>query len=166
MSADDFEVPADIVERVNNARDHAKPIVVGYVADDGQPVLTLRGSVHFHSGDELGLWIRHAKGDLVTSIARNPKVALLYRDNGDLSTYTFLGDARVCDDEPTRARVYDASPTAERDHDPERAGAAVVIRLNVVEGGSLTGDRPRICVRRPGARVWSPLYWRPEDGER
>ena len=108
------------------------------------------------------MWIRHAKGDLVTSIRQHPKVALLYRDNEDLTTYTFIGEARVCEDEPTRARVFEASPTAERDHDPERAGAAVVVRLNVVEGGSLSGEKPRVCVRRDGARVWSPLYWREE----
>lgn len=157
-----FTVPADIVDRVNHARERARPVVVGYVSEDGQPVLSLRGSVHFHGPDELAMWIRHAKGDLVTSIRRNPKVALLFRDNDDLSTYTFLGDARVCEDEETRSRVFEAAPTAEQDHDPERAGAAVVIRLNVVEGGSLSGDRPRLCLRRESARVWSPLYWREE----
>ncbi len=162
MGETTFVVPADIVERVNMARERARPVVIGYVAEDGQPVLSLRGSVHFHSGDELAMWIRHAKGDLVTSIRQHPKVALLYRDNEDLTTYTFIGEARVCEDEPTRARVFEASPTAERDHDPERAGAAVVVRLNVVEGGSLSGEKPRVCVRRDGARVWSPLYWREE----
>lgn len=164
MGGDAFDVPKDIVDRVNRARDEAKPVVVGYVGEEGQPVLSLRGSVHFHSEDELAMWIRHAEGDLVTSIARHPKVALLYRDNEDLATYTFLGDARICEDEATRERVYRESPTAERDHDPDRTGAAVVIRLNVVEGGSLTGERPRVCVRRAKARVWSPLYWRPEGG--
>lgn len=158
-----FTVPADIVERVNAARDRSQPVVVGYVAEDGQPVLSLRGSVHFHSDDELAMWIRHAEGDLVRSVRRNPRVALLYRDNQDLTTYTFLGEARVCEDEVTRNQVFEAAPTAERDHDPERAGAAVVVRLDVVEGGSLTGDRPRVCLRRAQARVWSPLYWREEQ---
>jgi hypothetical protein len=152
-------IPDDVAQRVNSARDSSKPIAVAYIAPDGFPVLSLRGSVHVHSKDQLALWVRHAEGDFVRSIRENPKVSLLYRDNEDRTTYTFSGLAHIEDDEAIREKVFAASPTAEQDHDPDRKGAAVIIDLRHIEGGTVAVRGPQVLEKAtPEVRIWSQLY--------
>lgn len=153
------QIPEDVVARVNAARDAGKPLALAYVAPDGFPVLSLRGSVHVHSKDQLAMWARHADGDFVRAIRQNPKVALIYRDNDDRSTYTFSGLAHVEDDEAARDRVFSESPKGERDHDPDRDGAAIVIDLRHVEGGVVSVRGPQVVERAtPETTIWSQLY--------
>lgn len=127
----------EMVERVDSALASGKPIVVSYVAD-GRPRMSLRGSTHVHRPDQLALWVRKSAG-LVEAIARNPAVGLLYRDSDTRTTYVFSGSARVAADAETRTAVYDASPQAERDHDPERKGFAILVDLDEVTGGTVGG---------------------------
>lgn len=129
----------EIVERVNSALASRKPIVVSYVASDGRPRMSLRGSTHVHAPDQLAIWARKSEGGLVEAIKTNPAVGLLYRDSDSRTTYVFSGRARVASDEETRRAVYDASPEPERDHDPERNGVAVLIDLDEVSGGTVGG---------------------------
>lgn len=161
MGADTSSVviPEAVAARVNAARDAGKPITVAYVAPDGFPVVSLRGSVHVHGPRQLALWARHADGDFVRAIRANPKVALLYRDNDERTTLVFSGLAAVSDDEAVRERVFTESPTGEQDHDPDRKGAAVVIDVRYVEGGTVGPDGARYLAR-DGAdtRIWSQLY--------
>ena len=42
--------------------------------------------------------------------------------------------ARVSADETERGRVFESAPKAERDHDPDREGVAVIIDLDRIEG--------------------------------
>jgi hypothetical protein len=153
-------IPDEVASRVNAARDAGKPITLAYVAPDGFPVVSLRGSVHVHGPGQLALWVRHADGDLIRAIRVNPKVSLLYRDNDDRTTLVFSGLARVTDDAAERNRIFDESPTGERDHDPERTGAAVVIDLRYLEGGSVgpSGSRFHHHDGAADTRVWSRLY--------
>lgn len=153
-------IPEDVARRVNEARNAGKPMVLCYIAPDGRPVASLRGSVHVHSDDQLGIWVRHAQGDLVKAVAQNPNVTLLYRDSDDRTTFTFNGRAAVSDDETVRKQVYDDSPEGEADaHDPEHRGAALVIDLDSLEGGQVGVKGPQVSVRfSPDARIWSPLY--------
>ncbi len=155
-----FQIPEDVVRRVNEARDANKPMVLCYIAPDGRPVASIRGSVHVHGDDQLAMWVRHAKGDLAQSIAENPWVTLLYRDNDDRTTFTFNGRARIDDDEAVRARVYDESPEGEaKAHDPEHNGAAMIIDLDSIEGGNVRVKGPQVTVRASEeTRIWSPLY--------
>lgn len=150
----------EVAARVNAARDAGKPITLAYVAADGFPVVSLRGSVHVHSPHQLALWARHADGDFVRSIRTNPKVSLLYRDNDERTTLVFSGLAHVSEDEAVRERVFTESPTGEQDHDPDRMGAAVVIDLRYLEGGTVGPSGARFLSHDGGddTRIWSQLY--------
>lgn len=132
-------IPQSIADRVNNALADGKPIVVGYVTPDGRPILSLRGSTHVHSDDQLAIWVRHAHGGLIQSVAANPQVMLLYRDSQERTTFLFSGRGRVAEDEAIRRAVYEGSPKVEQDHDPERQGAALIIDLDKVQGGTVGG---------------------------
>jgi Pyridoxamine 5'-phosphate oxidase len=132
-------IPPEVAKRVNSALADAKPIVVGYVTADGRPTLSLRGSTHVHSDDQIAIWVRHAQGGFIQSVAGNPQVCLLYRDSQERTTFVFSGRAHVADDEPTRETVYDAIPQVEKDHDPERSGAALIIDIDRLQGGTVGG---------------------------
>jgi general stress protein 26 len=145
--ADTSEVEPGIVlselatTRINSALAEARPVAVSYVDSEGRPHLSLRGSVQVYSPDQLSIWVRHAEGGIVEQIAKNAHVALLYRNSDTKSTYTFMGRARVDEDEAVRKTVYDNSPEPERNHDPEMHGAAVIIDLDVAKGFTIGGDR-------------------------
>jgi hypothetical protein len=124
---------------VNGALASKRPIAVSYVDSDNQPHLSLRGSTHVHSADQLAIWVRHAEGGLAGAIRSNPAVSLLYRDSDSRTTYVFSGRARIEDDSAVREAVYLACPEVERDHDTERTGVAVLIDLDQVKGGTVGG---------------------------
>jgi hypothetical protein len=137
-------LPAALRRRMDNALVERHPMLMSYVGEDGQPVLSFRGSVHCHGDDQLALWVRSAEGGFVQAIRRNPRVALMYRDEDAKATYQFQGRARVVDDPQVRQRVFDAAPPAERAHDFAMLGAAVLVDLDRVEGYAGLGPQGQV----------------------
>jgi Pyridoxamine 5'-phosphate oxidase len=127
------EVPLVIRGLVNDALGNNTPLCLAYVNADGEPVLSLRGSLQFHGPRQISAWIRNPKGGLVAAIAANPKVALLYRDNDRLITMTIKGLAHIEPDEEIRGQVYDLMPEVEQTHDPARAGACLIIDIKSIQ---------------------------------
>lgn len=129
-----IELTADMVQAVNSALENGKPVIVSYVDPDGQPHLSFRGSTHAHAPDELAIWVRDPQGGLLAGVERNPRLTLLYRDPQTRTMLLFYGRARVEASEEAGRMVYDQSPEAERQRDPERKGKPLVIQLDRVEG--------------------------------
>jgi hypothetical protein len=132
---------------VDNALALGLPMSVAYVDADGQPVLSLRGSVQVYGDHQLCIWVRNASGGLVTALARNPRLSLLYRDSRTRTTLIFQGRGHVETDEAIRARVFERSPEVEQNHDPARNGAAVLIDVTRIQG---TSPRGPVRYERPG----------------
>jgi hypothetical protein len=94
--------------------------------------------------DQLALWVRNANGGMLRSLQKNPKVALMYRDEDSKATYQFQGRARVTTDESERRRIYDASAQVEQAHDFAQLGVALIIDLDCVEGYAGLGPAGQI----------------------
>lgn len=124
----------ELKKLVDNALATRHPMMVAYVDALGQPILSFRGSTQSFSDDQLALWVRNSDGNFLNAIGKNPKVALMYRDEETKATYQFQGRARVSTDEAVRQRIYARMAEAERNHDPARAGVALLIDLDRVEG--------------------------------
>ncbi len=124
----------DIRKLVDSALATRHPMMVAYVDPSGQPILSFRGSTQSFSEDQLAIWVRNSDGNFLNAIARNPKIALMYRDEDTKATYQFQGRARVSTDEAARNRIYAGMAEAERNHDPARTGIALIIDLDRVEG--------------------------------
>src|SRR5262249_56542095 len=75
-----IELTDEIREHVNGALMSGHPMIIATVDPDGQPKLSFRGSTQVFSGDQLGFWGRNAEGTTLTSIAANPRVALMFRN--------------------------------------------------------------------------------------
>ena len=123
-----------IKDSVNGALGVKNPMLVSYTDESGQPVLSFRGSTQILSDDQLAIWVRNPDGSFIRSIAKNPKVAFMYRDEGTRCTYQFQGRTHVDTDPAVRAQVYDAMAQVERDHDFARVGVALIIDLDLVQG--------------------------------
>src|SRR5215469_7052443 len=120
---------------INDASANKCPIVLAYVDESGQPSLSFRGSTHAYSDDQLAIWLRNAEGGLTKAIAKNPKVALMYRDNAPTGgMFHFHGRARITTDPRERKEIYDAAPENERNHDLDMEGGAVIIDIDFLQG--------------------------------
>ncbi len=136
----ELSLTPELKDLVNNALTSRHPILIVAVQENGQPVLSYRGSTHVYGDRELALWSRHADGNFIRSIQKNPRVNLFYRDADTRTALQFQGRAHVVTDEPTRSQVYEGSPENERNSDFARLGHAVIVDLDRVEGG-LNGGR-------------------------
>jgi len=81
---------------------------------------------------------------MLRALQKNPKVALMYRDEDTKATYQLQGRARVTTDEAERYRVYNASAMVEQAHDFAQLGVAVIIDLDRVEGYAGLGPAGQI----------------------
>jgi hypothetical protein len=158
MSTDTLtnRIPDFVAPKVNAAREEGKSLSVAYVDPDGRPVLTLRGSVTLFNDHQACLWLRHADGEMARALAKNPNIALLYRDDDLRTTYTFQCVARIETDTDARNRIFELTPPDEQRHDPERTGAAVLIEIDHFM--AMYGGMPNVPRRIPlDLRIGEPV---------
>ncbi len=131
-------MPDHVRAAIDDALANNTPLVLAYTGPDGSPHLSLRGSVQTAGPLLLTLWARKPEG-LVEAVAADPRVTLLYRNSPTRTTLTVSGRARVVTDEAERHRIYELAPEVEQRHDPGRAGVAVAIDVDRVQGTSPHG---------------------------
>ena len=136
-------IPPGVRPLINNARVNETPILVAHTDENGNPVLTFRGSIQVWNDTALCAWIRQASGGLVRSMAKNPAVSLAYRD-GPRAMFLMNGRARIESDEAIRNRVFEMIPESEQNHDPARKGAAMIIEIDRMQGFSTGGEAVRM----------------------
>jgi pyridoxamine 5'-phosphate oxidase-like protein len=124
---------------INGALANSTPIVVAYADENGQPILSLRGSTQVYGDTQLCIWVRNAEGGIVKAMARNPRVSLLYRDSRSRTTLIMQGRGHVETDAAVRDRVFNLAPEVEQNHDPNHRGAALIIDLTQLQGTTVRG---------------------------
>ncbi len=114
-------------------RNHADgwDCTVGTVDKDGQPQLSLKGSVMVYDAETLAYWER-AKRTALDNVATNPKVTVLYNNMTDRIRWRFYGNAEVHEAGAIRDDVMSRTVEAELERDPERTGVAVLIKVNKI----------------------------------
>jgi hypothetical protein len=133
----ELKLSAALKETVNTALERGRMISVAYVSPDGRPELSFRGSVQAYGDTELAIRVRNPEGGILKAVTSgHPHIALLYGELGAQSKafVTFRGRGRVDSSESVRRKVYDDSPTIERNMDKDRKGVALIIDLDSVEG--------------------------------
>jgi len=132
----ELKLSADMKHAINSAAESGKAIVIAYVDESGAPQVSYRGSTQAYSDTQLAVWVRNPRGRILASTSRNPAVALIYGnfDPNARGFMTFRGRAHIDESAETRRRVYEQSPEGERNLDKERAGVALIIDLDSVEG--------------------------------
>jgi predicted pyridoxine 5'-phosphate oxidase superfamily flavin-nucleotide-binding protein len=110
----------------------------------GSPQISPKGSVMVFDAGRLAYWERAGRTALA-NLHDNPKVVIYYRNpakteqfpNG--AVWRFYGKAEVLTEGAERDQVYDRAIPGERDKDPEKKGAAVMIRVERITdlGGNI-----------------------------
>ena len=124
---------------INGALRNNTPMSVAYVDEDGKPNLSLRGSVQVYSPTQLSIWVRNRTGGLPKAIAKNPNVALLYRDSNSRSTVVVQGVGHIETDPEITRRVWDLIQDVEQKHETRESGCALIIDVKRMQGGTPRG---------------------------
>jgi Pyridoxamine 5'-phosphate oxidase len=132
-------LPEFVRGTINAALANSTPMVVAYVDENGQPVLSLRGSTQVYSDTQLCIWVRNAEGGIVRAMAHNNRVSLLYRDSRSRTTLILQGRGHVETDPEVRERVFSLAPEVEQNHDPAMRGAALIIDITQLQGTTVRG---------------------------
>ncbi|MPZ99030.1 MAG: hypothetical protein GEU80_06770 [Dehalococcoidia bacterium] len=75
-------------------------------------------------------------------MANNPRITMLYRNPTTRLSWQFFGRGQITSDEAQRTAIYDNSPEVERNADPERKGAAIIIDIDrVISRGQVLMER-------------------------
>ena len=114
-------------------RNHADgwSCTVGTSDKDGQPQLSLKGSVMVFDSETLAYWER-AKRSALENVAANPKVVVLYNNMKDRIRWRFYGVAEVHESDAIREEVMARTVQDELDRDPDRLGVAVLVKVNKI----------------------------------
>ena len=67
--ADKLDLTAhDIPAALDTALERGRQVALAYVDENGDPVVSFRGSVHVHSPQQLAIWVRKPDSGLTRSI--------------------------------------------------------------------------------------------------
>ena len=122
-------IESEMRELVNNALSDRLPCIVGTSSSDGEPQISLKGSVIVYSDDTLAYWER-TKRTALSNVQENPKIVIFYRNPEKRINWRFHGTASVVESGSVREDVMSRTPQPELDRDPERTGVAVLVKLD------------------------------------
>ena len=122
---------AEFKDAVDVALDNGTPCLVATASAQGEPNVSLRGSMMVLDREHLAYWDR-THGRQLEHVSENPHVVVFYRDPARRNTWRFYGQATVLADGPVREEVMGRVVEREMARDPERKGVAVLIRVDRV----------------------------------
>jgi general stress protein 26 len=127
---------------VDNALANGSPCILATVSADGEPDIGYKGSMMVFDKDSLAYWER-TKRVHMKNVKENPRVVVLFRDAKTKAAWRFHGTATLHESGSVRDQVMARTVKDELDKDPERKGAAVVIRLDKITnmGGQVLSSR-------------------------
>jgi len=114
---------------IDNGLANGCPCVLATVSADAEPDIGYKGSMMVFDNESLAYWERTRRQHL-KNVKENPKVIVLFRDGKTRVNFRFHGTATVHESGPLRDQVMKRTVKDELDKDPERKGAAVIIRVD------------------------------------
>ena len=137
-----IEITEQMKELVNRNHADGWDCTFGTVDKNGQPQLSLKGSVMVYDSETLAYWER-AKRTALENVVENPKITVLYNNMTDRIRWRFYGMAEVHESGFIREDVMSRIVDAELERDPERLGVAVLIKVNRISqlSGTLLQER-------------------------
>lgn len=143
-----IKITDDMRELLSTALADGVPCLLGTVSAAGRPQIGPKGSVFAYDDETLAYWERTRRGAL-KNVGESRKVVIFYRNPGQVdrlprgAAWRFHGTAEVHESGEIRDKVMAGTIQAELDRDPERKGAAVLVRLDSITdlGGNVLQER-------------------------
>lgn len=131
----------EMTEALNNSFTDRQIVIVASASASGMPDIAYKGSAFAYDSEHIAWWER-ALGTTFSNLKANGQCCLLYRNTEKRLAWKFFGEATVYTDGPVREEVMERSVAAEVERDPERKGAAVVVRIDrIVQGPQVVQER-------------------------
>ena len=127
-----ISITGEMRDLVNSALADRVPCFVATASSDGDPQISMKGSVIVYNDDTLAYWER-SKRTALDNVRQNPKIVVFYRNPEKRYNWRFHGTAIVEESGPIREEVMGRTPQAELDRDPERQGVAVLIKIDKID---------------------------------
>jgi general stress protein 26 len=129
-------------ELVDKALANDVPCILATVSANGEPDIGYKGSMMVFDDESLAYWERTMRQHHA-NVKANPKVIVLFRDPKSRVNWRFHGTATIHETGPLRDQVMARTVPAELEKDPERKGAAVIIKVDKVTnlGGQVLQSR-------------------------
>lgn len=119
----------------------ASPVIFATASKEGMPDIAYKGSAMIFDSEHVAFWER-SLGTTFSNLSENPRVCVLYRNAATRVAWKMFGEAEVLTEGPVRQQVMDRTIQLELDRDPERKGAAIVIRIDrVLQAGKVLMER-------------------------
>ncbi|HZH82968.1 MAG TPA: pyridoxamine 5'-phosphate oxidase family protein [Phototrophicaceae bacterium] len=137
-----ISISDQVKELIDNALANGSPCILATVSADGEPDVGYKGSMMVFDNESLAYWERTRRVHM-KNVKENPRVIVLFRDAKTKAAWRFHGTATVHESGQIRDQVMARTVKDELDKDPERKGAAVVIRLDKITnmGGQVLSSR-------------------------
>ena len=117
------------------------PVLVASAGKNGLPDIAFKGSAMVFDNDHVAFWER-ALGTTFRNFQENPGACVLYRNAKTRTAWKMFGHATVLTEGEVRQQVMDRTIQFELDRDPERKGAAIMIRIDrVLQAGQVIMER-------------------------
>ena len=116
---------------INPALANGCPCILASVSANGEPDIGYKGSMMVFDDECLAYWERTRRQHM-KNVQENPNVVVLFRDAKTRVGLRFHGKAEMHEQGALRDQVMEKTVKDELDKDPERKGAAVIIRLEKV----------------------------------
>ena len=107
------------------------PCILASVGANGEPDIGYKGSMMVFDDENLAYWERTRRQHL-KNVQENNNVVVLFRDAKTRVGLRFHGKAELHEKDALWEQVMAKTVKEELDKDPERKGAAVIIRLEKV----------------------------------
>ena len=137
-----IEILDQMKEMIDPALANGCPCILATVSADGEPDIGYKGSMMVFDKESLA-YLERTKRVHLKNVKENPKVIVLFRDAKTKVAWRFHGIASLHESGPIWEQVMARTVKEELDKDPERKGAAVVIRLDKITnmGGQVLQSR-------------------------
>lgn len=131
-------IEGEMREMLNNALADRMVCLVGTASKDGEPQISMKGSVSVYDGETLAYWERSMRSAL-ENVNDNPKVVIFYRNPEKRINWRFHGTATVHESGEIREKVKGQTPQPELDRDPDDKGFAILVKVDRITdlGGNI-----------------------------
>ena len=118
----------DLIDRALAER---VPCLLGTASKEGHPQISIKGSVLVYDDRTLAYWERAGR-TAKSNVLENPHVVVLYRNPERRINWRFYGTATLHESGSVRDNVMRRVVDAELERDPDRGGAAVLVRVEQI----------------------------------
>ena len=129
-----IEFTDDMVTALNSSFADQMIVTVASSGASGMPDIAFKGSAMAWDREHIAFWER-ALGTTFRNLKENGQCCLLYRNTQTRQAWKFFGVAEVLTEGPVRDQVMARTVEAELSRDPERKGAAVIVRIDAIKQG-------------------------------